>query len=386
MRLSDIRHWVKRIRRYQTAFGGELARTNVQRMMLLGTFVIPVSLLHLLVFWQFTPTSANETSWRLGIIGFHASLAIIVATLLVAIRFSTPGQVRDRILSAIGLAVALGSGIVVTLIDQQVTPATTPFIISCMLTGTVFLMPPLHALLAYSGTLVIYLLALGGWQLDSVLLLSSRMDGLTAVALGFALSVILWSQVVHTRRQRRIIQTQQRNLQEANSRLTTLAAIDELTGLGNRRILTLLLEQELAAIRRSGNPACLLILDIDHFKAINDQHGHVEGDSALQQFAQLLKSCVRASDHVSRWGGEEFAILLRNTTLDMAKNVAESLRQRIKNHTFLVNDQPTYLTVSIGITDLIPYERDALMQAYQRADQMLYKAKTAGRNQIRAAT
>lgn len=383
MRRPAIHQWISRIYRHQLAFGSELARVNLQRMVYLAVVVVPISLIHVIVFWQFEPTTDSEAQWRLGIISFHASLVVLVMMLAAIIRFTPASVVRDRIIAAIGLACVLVSGIVVTLVDQQVTAAVTPFVIACMLAGTVFLLSPFQALLAYGSALALYLVSLDFWQTDPMALMSSRMNGITASGLAFALSFILWNQAIQSRRQHQVIQTQQQNLEQANTRLTTLAAIDELTGLANRRILTLLLEQELAAIKRHQKPACLLILDIDHFKAVNDQYGHVEGDNVLRQFAQLMKSSVRASDHVSRWGGEEFAILLRNADVETARNVAESLRRRIKDHNFVVDGRTITLTASMGITELNPAEPDPLMQAYQRADQLLYEAKGAGRNQIR---
>lgn len=385
MRRPAVRQWFSRIHRHQLAFGSELAQVNLQRMTLLAVVVIPISLIHVISFWRFEPASANEAQWRLGIISFHTTLIILVTALCATIRLTPSSAIRDRIISAAGLTCVLASGIVVTVVDQQVTAAVTPFVIACMLAGTVFLLSPLQALLAYGSALALYLISLDVWQTDPIAVMSSRMNGFTAAGLAFALSFILWSQAIHSRRQHHVIQTQQQNLEQANTRLTTLAAIDELTGLANRRILTLLLEQELAAIERHSKPACLLILDIDHFKTINDQHGHVEGDNVLRQFAQLMKTSVRASDHVSRWGGEEFAILLRNADVETARTVAEGLRRRIGAHSFVLNGATVTLTASMGITELDPAEPDALMQAYQRADQMLYEAKGAGRNQIRAA-
>lgn len=384
MRLSAVQQWIARIHRHQVIFGNDLARTNVQRVVFLGAFIAPLSLIHVVVFAQFEPATNNEAQWRLGIISFHGTLLVLVSLLAALIRFTHPSPLRDRLLNYSALAIVLVSGIVVTLVDQQVTSAITPFVIACMLAGTLFLLSPFQSLLVYGSALVMYLVSLDYWQPDPVVLMASRMNGVTASGLAFGLSFILWNQAVQSRRQRQLIQTQHQTLQQANARLSALAAIDELTGLTNRRMLTLLLEQELAAIKRNHTTACLLILDLDHFKDINDQHGHLQGDNILKQFAQLLKSSARASDPVCRWGGEEFAILLRNSDVPTARQVAESLRQRISNHRFQLDDQTVTITASIGITQLDPNEPDALMQAYDRADQMLYEAKEAGRNQIRA--
>jgi len=385
MQISAFPQWSSRARRHQRMFGDDLARTNTQRIIFLAAVVFPICIAHALVFLWLEPITDNEAQWRLGLIGFHGVVTVLMGLLAAIICWTRQSNIRDRLISYAGLATVLLSGVVVTLMAQQISGAITPFVIACILAGTLFLVSPFQALIAYGSALLLYLLVLDGSQAAPAIVISNRVNGITAAAFAFGLSTFLWHQAIQSQRQKHITQAQQHQLQQANSRLAAQAAIDELTGLTNRRMLTLLLGQELAAIKRNKTPACLLILDIDYFKAINDQHGHLQGDNVLQQFAQLMKSSVRASDHVCRWGGEEFAILLRNTGLQAARHVAETLRQRISNHTFMMDAHAVTLTASMGVTGLNPEQPDALMQAYQRADQMLYEAKGAGRNQIRAA-
>ncbi|MDP1784823.1 MAG: GGDEF domain-containing protein, partial [Sulfuricurvum sp.] len=131
--------------------------------------------------------------------------------------------------------------------------------------------------------------------------------------------------------------------------------------------------------RRYERPLSVLLLDIDHFKLINDRFGHLIGDEVLKAFSALLSKQIRDSDVVARWGGEEFVILLPDTSLSSAIKMAEALRQRIEVNVF---ETVKNLTCSIGVAEFNPVEEaDDLLQ---RADEKLYGAKNGGRNRIMA--
>jgi diguanylate cyclase (GGDEF)-like protein len=159
-----------------------------------------------------------------------------------------------------------------------------------------------------------------------------------------------------------------------------LAQTDYLTGLSNRRHFMQQAETELTRTLRYGSALSLLMLDLDHFKQINDNHGHRAGDKVLQTFSELCRSTLRESDLIGRLGGEEFVIMLPETGAADAVCVAERLRKMAENVPVLLEDgQPLYFTVSIGIAGLD--ERCAHLDALlQKADQSLYQAKAQGRN------
>jgi len=159
-----------------------------------------------------------------------------------------------------------------------------------------------------------------------------------------------------------------------NQRLEELATTDTLTGLRNRRAFERALDQELAIAERRVTPLSLLIVDADHFKRINDNHGHAAGDQALQTLARLLEGVARTIDFVARVGGEEFAILLPNTDEAGALAVAERMRSAVAEAPW--PDAP--LTVSIGSATLLRGETATSLGT--RADQALYSAKENGRN------
>lgn len=158
--------------------------------------------------------------------------------------------------------------------------------------------------------------------------------------------------------------------------MQVLASTDPLTGLPNRRAMLEQLDTLLALAERGRQPLSVLLLDIDHFKLVNDNHGHDVGDQVLSQLGQVLSSQVRACDLVGRWGGEEFLLLAPATCLEEARELAERIRQAVASTAF-PHGQP--LTVSLGVTQFGPSDhREALLR---RADQALYQAKAAGRNQ-----
>ncbi len=167
--------------------------------------------------------------------------------------------------------------------------------------------------------------------------------------------------------------------QQAQAQLLELATTDSLTGLRNRRYFMYRAAEEFERARRYRLPLALLMLDADHFKAINDRYGHPIGDQVLQALARRGQELLRDVDLFARIGGEEFAILLPQTDLDAARVVAERLRQRMASTPIVTDQGPLILTISLGLTgfDATVIDFDALLR---RADAALYRAKQNGRN------
>ncbi len=159
--------------------------------------------------------------------------------------------------------------------------------------------------------------------------------------------------------------------------LVMLATKDPLTGAGNRRRLQDKLREIVNGIQRSGSTASLLLLDLDHFKAVNDRHGHAAGDRILKNLAEIVNLRIRVTDSLYRIGGEEFVVVLDGQNLEQASHLAEQLRTLVEANE-LVPDQS--VTVSIGVAELRGGEAGAAW--LQRADEALYKAKDAGRNTV----
>ena len=155
---------------------------------------------------------------------------------------------------------------------------------------------------------------------------------------------------------------------------------DTLTGTLNRAAFDTMLEKEIDIARRHDTPLSLLVLDIDHFKKINDTYGHAMGDNALKAMVKRINSKIRSSDILFRYGGEEFTIVLNSTDIDGARLLAERIREAIEEMVYINNDESMRFTVSIGISSLARSESgDSL---FDRADKALYQAKRSGRNQV----
>lgn len=174
----------------------------------------------------------------------------------------------------------------------------------------------------------------------------------------------------------------ERKRAQMEAELIRLARLDELTGLCNRRYLLERLTQEILRAKRYGPPLCLMMLDLDHFKSINDTYGHLVGDQVLAGVARLLSDTIRATDIAGRYGGEEFCLILTETNLEGGRLLAERLRQRIAMKTFDADDGTTFhVTCSIGMAQYTPdiTEPKTLLAL---ADRALYKAKASGRNRV----
>lgn len=168
------------------------------------------------------------------------------------------------------------------------------------------------------------------------------------------------------------------DLEAARQQMAVLAHTDVLTGLANRRSFTERLRQELALLQRSSEPACLLMMDIDHFKRVNDMHGHHVEDQALQLLATLCRDVFRAADVVSRWGGEEFLALLPATRVDQAQVVAQRVHAALAAHALPGIEPPLVLAVSMGLTLFDPLR--PLDVTLRVLDSALYTAKREGRS------
>jgi diguanylate cyclase (GGDEF)-like protein len=173
-----------------------------------------------------------------------------------------------------------------------------------------------------------------------------------------------------------------RELAKARHQLETFAMTDPLTGLFNRRQILQRFEQECERANRGGEGLSCIMLDIDHFKQVNDTFGHQVGDDVLQKIASLSRLTLRAYDDVGRYGGEEFVAILPRTSLDTAQVVAERLRTAIETADIMqkTNGDRHLLTASLGLSQWKPF--DTVDTMIQRADQALYRAKVAGRNRI----
>ena len=166
-----------------------------------------------------------------------------------------------------------------------------------------------------------------------------------------------------------------------NRELEVLATVDGLTGVMNKRMFTEMTSKYIEAAHRTDHPLAILYLDLDYFKKVNDQHGHQVGDIMLIKFTDVVGKCLRKSDLLGRIGGEEFAVVLFETGLEDAVEVAEKIRSKVHESTYQYDEKLVEVSTSIGVSQM-ESKTDSMEDILQRADKALYKAKEMGRNRV----
>lgn len=187
--------------------------------------------------------------------------------------------------------------------------------------------------------------------------------------------ISVWQDITEKLRIEREVMALQAQLQEQ-------AIHDPLTGLYNRLFLIDNLERELSQAKRSGGVVSVIMTDIDHFKAVNDDYGHLAGDEVLRHFASILKTHARCSDLACRYGGEEFFLVLPDTALEVARERAEQLRQAVAEQTPRFESRDIAITASFGVADFTLDDKMSAIDLIGKADAALYQAKKGGRNRV----
>jgi diguanylate cyclase (GGDEF)-like protein len=365
-----------------------IARENLRRVYLAALLAVPFDLIHILVFWlNLQGSSPQYDGWRMGIIRVHATVAVLFTLLgLLAWIASRPRRNPPlrymQALTVAGSAVVLGFGVAITGTDQQVTSSITPFLMASVATALIILLRPRLAVTLYILALAAFELTMTLTQDSPQLRLSNQMGGLTICGIGLILSLILWHSHVRNLRQRQFLRQQRRELEEKNRQLEYLAGHDPLTGLFNRRQFDQLVAMELSRVARQPAPISLLMVDLDHFKFINDRYGHPLGDEVIRHTANLLRNYTRTGDSVARLGGEEFLLLLPDTSQSQARTIAEKVRRLLEETPLPIKDNLLYLTASFGIACLEAGTPGTYESLYAAADKALYQAKASGRNRV----
>jgi diguanylate cyclase len=198
---------------------------------------------------------------------------------------------------------------------------------------------------------------------------------------------LMQTDIVHSRdllisQQSEVMTSQEkiRRLQEELSQLSEVVRVDQLTGALNRRGFDDAILREVSRVKRTQGTLAIAMLDVDNFKSLNDTHGHQVGDVALQHLAQVIKDTLRPTDIISRFGGEEFVILLPDTDINAATNAIARLQRALTKRFFMGNNQRLLITFSAGIS--IYRLEEEQMAAISRADQAMYLAKKTGKNRV----
>lgn len=169
---------------------------------------------------------------------------------------------------------------------------------------------------------------------------------------------------------------------DQQKQLATMAMKDGLTDLYNHKLIKELFEREYSKAVREDHSIAFLMIDIDHFKNVNDTYGHTAGDKVIREVAEILHKNARLSDIVGRYGGEEFCMILPGVSDDSVQTICERIRETVEKHTFEVSDDSIHITISIGVCYKSPAHSSSYEEMIIQADKALYQAKNSGRNRI----
>lgn len=293
---------------------------------------------------------------------------------------------RARALPVVAAVATLLLGVLLMLFYQWVTPKATPLMVTAVAVALVFYLRPVLSAVLFSGMAALGFAALPLTQPNPALLASGRVSALVIPLTGLLLSVLSWRKNTVNILLSRSLAQANATLAAKQAELERLAWHDSLTGLCNRGEFMRRADHELLRAMRHDYCTAFVLLDLDHFKRVNDHYGHPVGDAVLRHLAGVLKAGVRASDVVARLGGEEFIVMLPHARLDAALLCAEKLRRRVQEQPLATEAGWLSVTVSLGVVEVPPQSRADVSTAYAAIDRALYRAKSAGRNCVQAGT
>jgi diguanylate cyclase (GGDEF)-like protein len=368
-----------------------ISKINLQRILYIAFVMMIVHVAHVVLFLRHNPDVVNAASitWQQWIIWAHFLMGIIAFIFGVVAYIIKKRNLETTKLSFVFQGCVILSyymfGVVISVIDQLVTAQITPFLMASIGIAITLIIHPVLAIGNYLLAFIVLYNSISLTQTNHDLVLSIQVNAITAIGMSFGIAILLWRNQVLRIQQKNTIEQQNIELENKNKQLEYLATHDQLTGLFNRTYFMQYIEQRIINDAETANDACIIIIDIDYFKKINDNIGHPGGDYVLQVIAKLLLDNVKETDVVARLGGEEFIILLPNRTLDKSLIEAEKLRKMINSKTISYHHQEIRVTASFGIAELNPNDPNCIGNCYFQADKALYSAKESGRNRIEIA-
>jgi diguanylate cyclase (GGDEF)-like protein len=321
--------------------------------------------------------ATGHASWAGAIVWSTVAMSCGLA-FFALVRSGASEKFADPALTLPQIATAFIAGAAAYAISGAMRGTVLPLLMVALMFGTFSLRPRQVLQVAVMGALLLGLvMGLLAWrrpaqhpaavELAHFLMLTAMLMAIAAIA--------------HRLEElRRRLKNQRQELEEALVRIEFLATMDELTGLANRRQLTRAMDQEARRADRTGACFCVAILDLDHFKRVNDLHGHAAGDAALRHFAHNSARIVRATDMLGRWGGEEFLLLMPDSALPSAVEGAQRLRRALAQAPLQHEQVTLALTLSAGVAQYKVGE--SVQQTIERADAAMYRAKVSGRNRV----
>ena len=355
-------------------------KANLSRLKVVYLLFFAVEALFLFYVERLRLQEAGGEAYELILTSYllHLVLALTTIGFAVAFHFMRHAHKEGTILSSlpfVSMFVILTTSATIGLFDTLSGTATILFTAHLIILGLLTFVKPYWHVALYGFPFAIFLLGVLLYQDDAALKTTQLINGGVAFAGVLFASKAFYDHKVYTLHYRI-------TLRRANRKLERLSTLDPLTHLPNRRHFESQVNYEVAISRRYKLSASFLMVDVDHFKEVNDTYGHEAGDQILIELSNILKENVRDSDTVCRYGGEEFMLLLSHTDIEGANILANRLRSIVESHTFTADTNPIRITVSIGVAPLLHSLDDPYKASYLLVDKALYEAKDKGRNQV----
>jgi diguanylate cyclase (GGDEF)-like protein len=372
-----VTHFVRNERDLNRLVDDAFVDFNVKRLKAVAPVAMPISLFMVLLFALWTPVQTPiDALWTRGIAWAHGSLLlgelVLYASSLWYLRFGKTMRC-GRLIEFFGILIVLFAGSAITVIDQLVLTSITPFLIAVTISGAVFRIRPVKAAILYLVMFGVLVGLIPILQADPNAIQSNIVNAVFAVFIGLMVNYFVYRSNRDALLSRRKLDENQAELERLNAQLAYLASHDELTGIPNRRSFLKSYETALP------DTSAIVLFDLDRFKTINDTYGHPVGDALLKAASDAIAKSLRSTETFARWGGEEFILLLRETSLSEATLRTEAFRTILAELRLEVGGQTVRTSASFGVT-MVRAEAKAFDRAYHRADQALYQAKESGRN------
>ena len=387
MTFSDIReYWLPEPTGTEVSgFYDAVTESNLHRERILAILMIVVSVILMAVDCLVMDGGMASINLTVAAIVSRFTLIVFLAVFLIATR-CPPTEVafHHRVWDAafVGISLAWFSLFNGTLL--VVRPGIEPYLIAVFTIAAFFILGTLRSALTFGLGLVLFGLSVVESHPDQRLLLSALVNGFIATLLAFIISRVAFVMRLRGFRKDAYLADQQRELMETNERLQRLSFVDPLTNIANRRFLEMSISREWKLHARSGFQMSVLMIDIDWFKSYNDSYGHLAGDECLRRVAVALENTVRRpTDLVTRYGGEEFCVLLPMTKKEGAICIVKRMMRAISDLDIPHSGSPLgSVTVSMGIASCLPDHVRGFDDLLRSADTALYNAKISGKNRI----
>lgn len=385
--------WLQATKQEYDLVQGEGTMESLRRYRWVVVLMVPLHAGLALLLSRYTaPTDHSEMRlWASTVMGAHVAACLFVAVTGLLAHGVLRTQARaSHAAVALQVVIAVGYfyfGAVVSIADLVANAGAgmSSFMMICIMFGVLGLMRPMMSVPLYLGAYLVFSAMLDAAPINPLQRPSLGIIALVAPGLALLASVMVWAQYAKAVMLRRQLSRSNDALVTQQRELAFLADHDTLTGLVNRREFMRLGQMELNRAVRAGIYTQCVMVDLDYFKKINDVHGHPVGDAMLQHVAGLLQRSVRSTDTVARLGGEEFIVLLPDTTREGACELAEKLRVAVYATPLVYLGVALPITASLGVSGTTRGQKVTIESIYAAADRALYVAKQLGRNQVQYA-